>query len=403
MMQTARSETLADNNLDANAISVNARRLAPAIAARSAEIEALRRLPSDLVRDLREAGIFRMAMPRWRGGPQMSLREQVEVIEILSHADPSVGWCTMIWIDNGLFSTWLGDAGTELFPSLDTICAGNASPIGRADRVEGGYVVSGRWPFGSGVQHADVLCAGCIVHENGAPVPSRDNPALPFEFRIMFAPASGFVIEDSWHTTGLAGSGSTHYAAEHLFVAEAHSFSLFDPPSERLMREPLYAFRGNYWDTGAGVPLGLARRAIDEALAIAETKLDLFTQRPLRELPRVQLAIAEAEMAYGAARAFLHESLDRFWAELEAGVSSITLPTRTARVLSHVNAYRMAHRVSDAMFRLAGSAALYKPAPLDRLMRDAATINLHMAISDAALETYGTMALGSPHPVSAIW
>jgi alkylation response protein AidB-like acyl-CoA dehydrogenase len=128
--------------------------LLPRIRELEGEITDKRRLPSDLVEDLRATGVFRMAMPTSWGGPELALLDQLDVIEALSYANGSVGWCAMIGCDGGYYSAWLDDSvGRDVF-ALDSIVAGLTQPGNNATKVDGGYRVTGRWKFGSGVTHA---------------------------------------------------------------------------------------------------------------------------------------------------------------------------------------------------------------------------------------------------------
>ena len=105
-----------------------------------------------------------MPVPRSWGGPEMTPREQVDIIELLSAADPSVGWCVMIGSDAGYYSAFLDDAvGRSLWPDMDAVTAGWTTPAGRARRDGDDFVVDGRWSFGSGCTHADVIIAGCVI------------------------------------------------------------------------------------------------------------------------------------------------------------------------------------------------------------------------------------------------
>ncbi|HET7130688.1 MAG TPA: acyl-CoA dehydrogenase family protein, partial [Gammaproteobacteria bacterium] len=144
--------------LTSEQILANARALAPEIAARAPEAVALRRLPRDLVDKLKAAGCFRVMFPKAWGGPEMPLPQQLELVELLAHADAAVAWCVKIGSDSGLFAAWLEEgAARELYPSIDLVTAGQAPPNGRALPVDGGYRVTGRWGFGSGSTHADVM------------------------------------------------------------------------------------------------------------------------------------------------------------------------------------------------------------------------------------------------------
>lgn len=393
-MATAISaEEAAPGSLEAQEILANARAMAPAIAARSEEIEALRRLPADLVAELRAAGFFRMGRSRAKGGPQMTLPQHLEVIEVLAHADPSVGWCVKIGTDSGLLAELLPpEASARLLPDADMITAGQFTAAhGKVERVEGGYLLTGRFPFGSGVTHADVVMSGGALIENGAPVIGPNG--MP-EGRLAFCRADQLTVEDTWHTHGLRGSGSCHYRAEGVFIPEDQALRIEKALFEG--REPLYSSGFNWVTTMAAVPLGTARRALDEAKALIQVRKTGFPLRPMAETVQAREAIARAETAYGAARAFLYRSADEFWAELEAGTPAVETKGRLA--LANVNSFRMAAEVTRQLFDLIGANVIFQGSTLERLARDALTLNQHMVIAQPAVETYGAMMLGQEHP-----
>jgi alkylation response protein AidB-like acyl-CoA dehydrogenase len=383
----------ADGSLTAERILENARAMAPAIAARSDEIETLRRLPDDLVAELRAAGFFRMGRSRARGGPQMTLVQHLEVIETLAEADPSVGWCVKIGTDSGLIAEFLPPtASARLLPEPDMITAGQfTAGRGQLDKIEGGYVLSGRFPFGSGITHADVVMSGAMLFEDGEPV---IGPGGVPESRLAFCRADELAIEDTWHTHGLRGSGSTHYRAEGLFIPEDQALRIEAAMFEG--RDPLYSSGFNWVTTMAAVPLGTARRALAEAKALIGERKAGIPPQPMGQLPHVREAIAEAEMRYGAARAFLYGAAGDFWAELERGTPAVETKGRLA--LANVNAFRMAADVTRQLFDLIGANVIFQGSPLERLARDALTLNQHMIIARPALATYGAMMLGEEHP-----
>ena len=377
-----------------DAILANARAMAPAIAARSAEIEALRHLPDDLIAELRAAGFFRMGRSHAKGGPQMTLPQHLEVIEVLAHADPSVGWCVKIGTDSGIIAELLPPAASaRLLPHPDMVTAGQfTTGRGRLQSVEGGYLLNGRFPFGSGIAHADVVMSGAVlVDEAGAPVIGPGG--LP-ETRLAFCRADQLVIEDTWHTHGLRGSGSTHYRAEDVFIPEDQALRIDESLFEG--RESLYSSGFNWVTTMAAVPLGTARRALDEAKVLIAERTGGIPPQPLGTLPHVRETIAEAETRYGAARAFLYSAANDFWAELERGTPAVETKGRLA--LANVNCFRMAAEVTRALFDLIGANAVFEGQPLERLARDALTLNQHMIIARPALASYGAMMLGQEHP-----
>lgn len=369
-------------------IQAAVRALVPEVRARADEIATGRRLPDDLVDALKAAGAFRMPMPAAWGGPEMTPGEQLAVVETVAVADPSAAWCVMIGSDAGYYSAFLDEAaGREVFPDLDSIVAGWLMPGGRADVVDGGYRVSGHWAFGSCCLHADVLVGGCLVFDGGE---MRMAPnGLP-EVRNVLAPAGNWTILDTWYTTGLAGSGSNDYEVDGLFVPAERTFTLLDPPKRP---GPLYAFPGMFFANMHGVPLGLARRAIDEVKAIAADKVLMPELVLMHESPRVRAAVARAELALGAARAHGYSVLDAVWEDLGRD-GELSVERRVELALSRLGAFRMAREVCQAMVDTAGTQAIYSSSPLDRLLRDAITMNQHVVAQDRMLEMAGTLALG---------
>jgi indole-3-acetate monooxygenase len=370
-------------------ILANTRALVPEIQRRTREMAKLRRIPSDLVEQLKAAGVFRIMFARSWGGPEMPLPQQVELMETLAYGDPSVAWAVKIGSDSGYFCAFLEQsAARELYPSIDLVTAGQAPPNGRAIRVPGGYRVTGRWGFASGCTHADVMVAGCLVLET--------ETAPPGNMTYVLAPASSFEIEDTWYSNGLAGSGSHHYKTRDLFVPERHAFTLNGPAK---IDGPLYADAGSatVFIPMAGTPLGLMRRAIEVTLELSGEKMINLPAPPtlMRNLPRVRFALARAQMLYGAARAAVYESVNRYWAELLAAGHG-SLQTRRDMGLARIHAHRTAREVAQLMFDTVGAPAVYESLPLGSLLRDAIVINEHLGFNDGVIERLGGMMLGDP-------
>lgn len=383
--------------LSAADIYANARGLGAFLREKSSEIEVARRLPPEVAERIRSAGMFRLTMPKSWGGPELSTLEQVEVIEELSKANASVGWCVMIGCDSGLFSGYLDDApARELYPSLDLATAGHALPVGRADRVEGGYRINGQWPFASGITHADVVSAGCIIYVNG--VPEMINERVP-RWRLMLAPVSSFEIADTWYTTGLRGTGSNDYRARDLFIPERHSLS-FSEPAKR--DAPLWRNSNTILPKMAGVPLGAARAAIDFFSDAMQGKVEVPSMKLYKNLARIQSTIADAEMMLGAARSYVFSSLERQWERLEKAEK----PTEKERAdvwLARVNVCHAARQVIRMLFDALGGTAIYtQKGPLDRALRDADTWCQHVVGQRRTLEWVGALLLKSderPNPM----
>ncbi|MGH7961237.1 MAG: acyl-CoA dehydrogenase family protein, partial [Candidatus Binatia bacterium] len=273
------------------------RALEPLITSAADAIEAERRLPSAVVEAMQKAGVFRMAVPREHGGPELDPLTQIRVVEELSRMDGSVGWCTMIGASVGYIRAFMDPAVAQrLFSTCDAVAAGQVVPRGRADVVDDGYRISGRWSFASGCQHSEVLMAACQLCERGEPRRLADGQP---ETRIMLVPVSKCTIIDTWDTTGLRGTGSHDYAIDDVFVPATDTFSFFDPP---WYPRPLYALPQMFLANHAGIPLGIARAAIDTVVELSAHRIMSPAQRLMREDGQVQEAIAWAEASLGAAR-----------------------------------------------------------------------------------------------------
>jgi alkylation response protein AidB-like acyl-CoA dehydrogenase len=378
--------------LDGAEILARARALAPEIRAAADRVEAERRIPDDLLARLVGAGVFRIAMPRAWGGPEMDPLAQIELVEELARADASVAWVVMITSDSGFYSAWLDDAvARAMYPSLDARTAGLLFPAGQAHAVPGGLRVSGQWAFGSGSLHADWLVGGCFVFEDGKP---RIGPRGLPEWRIAYLPPSEVEILDTWRTTGLAGSGSHDYRAQDVFVPGERTFDVFSPPRRS---GPLYGYHGLFFSNLPGVPLGLARAAVDEVTRLGQEKRVPPLMTLLRDEYRVQEAVAEAEGILQAARAFVFDVMGDAWRTLCAG-DPLSRAQRARVGLMMVHSVRAARQVVQLMYDTAGSAAIYRRNPLDRQLRDMLTVAAHVVGQRKAYGMVGQVMLGLEPP-----
>jgi len=373
----------------ASAILSNAKSLRSWLHSRSNEIETARSLDADTVELLRQSGVFRMNMPTSWGGPELSSPEQVQILEEISRGDVSAGWCAMIGSDSGLYSGYLDDGvARDMYPHLDMVQAGWVYPIGRADEVEDGYKVTGNWLFCSGSTHADIVAAGCTVYRNGEP--ALDPNGQP-EWRIVLAPKEFWKFKDTWHTTGLKGTASNDYstAADYLLIPHKHTFSFSTPRREgTLWRKPDALLRKM-----AGVPLGLARQAIDEAHSVLLEKRHRLSGVSYKQAATVQAGIAEAEMILGRARSYVYRSLDTQWQRLQDQVP-LTAQERADVWLSRLNAFLAARDVTRLLYDLIGADSIYThKTALDRCLRDAQTMCQHLVGQSKGLVDVGGLLL----------
>jgi alkylation response protein AidB-like acyl-CoA dehydrogenase len=254
------------------------------------------------------------------------------------------------------------------------------APRGAARRVDGGYRVSGRWSFCSGITHSDYLFGGCVV-----------NDAEP---RVLAMPVDELEIVDTWQTIGLSGTGSHDAVAEDVFVPERRSLWLLEPPTSpaALYRFPILGF---FALSIAAAALGNARGAIDDLQALAANKVGLGSSRKLGERSATWSVVAQHEASLRAARAFYFEAVEDAWRAAQSG-PPVSVELRTALRLAATHATRTAADVARAMYDLGGGSAIYDDSPLQRRFRDAHAATAHFQVNAATWELCGRLLLDQP-------
>ncbi|MFE2756753.1 acyl-CoA dehydrogenase family protein [Actinosynnema sp. NPDC059335] len=371
-------------------ILARAKAVAPLLRERAAEVERERRLPADVVELLRGTGVFRMGFSRRWGGPELNSVEQTEVIEALSYGDAAAGWCAMIGSDSGLYAQFLDETvAKEMFTSLDMVTAGLLFPTGRAELVPGGYRLTGRWQFGSGITHADWVISGAFIYRDGKPEPGEDGD--PHDSKLFIVPRSDVEVIDTWQTTGLAGSGSWDYSITDVFVPEGRTVT-FDTVrnGEGPLAQPEVHMRNM-----PGVALGVARAALDYVRDIAVTKVSPVTGA-MSDDYRTQVTIADCEADYAATRHAVYGALRRQHEVLAAGgtLDDLTADERAALPLSRRHAFRTARSIVARLYDLLQTTSIYQRSPMDRWLRDTNTMCQHVVAQDRIAQSAGAYLLG---------
>jgi len=361
--------------------------LEPEITAASASIEAERRLPGALAHKLMEAGVFKMGTPRAYGGSELDPMSQVRVVEELSRIEGSVGWLSMISTAGSFLPAFLEPpAAQRLFGPVESVVAGQVRPAQRADLVEGGYRLSATYHFGSGCQHASVITCGCNIYENGEPRRHGRHP----EFRVLLVPASKASIVDVWDTTGMRGTGSNDIVVDNVFVPFSDSATMMEDP---FTPGPLYTFPPLYLASHAGVPLGIARNALDFVEKLAEEKKLMPGGQLMREDPVVQETIAWAEAHLGAARSYVYSTLEDLWETLCKG-DRPSPRQRAAYRMMMTYSHQAAKQLISTLFDTAATSSIFRSSRLDRDMRDILTACQHRVVHLKMYRPAGRLLLG---------
>jgi alkylation response protein AidB-like acyl-CoA dehydrogenase len=358
--------------------------LAELIEAHADDGERMRRLPAPTVDALAAAGLMRMCVPAAYGGPEADPMTMVEAIASVSRADGAAGWCAMIASTASSLAAFLPpDGAAEIYGDPTSITGGVFAPngTGAAATVDGvdGMIVSGRWAWGSGTQHCRFVIGGARCDDG--------------TFRLCWVPQSAVTFHDTWYTAGMRGSGSLDYSVDATFVP--HSRTMQPGVSRPTVDSTLGRFP-NFTLLAAGVSavgLGVARRAIDELVDLAEAKTPQFSTRTLAQSGFTQIELARAEGRLRSSRAFLLDELGAAWATLEGG-SEVSLEARTGIRLASVHAATTSAEVADVAFTLAGGTAVYDTSRLGRCLRDAHVVTQHIQTAPKLNETIGRLLLG---------
>jgi alkylation response protein AidB-like acyl-CoA dehydrogenase len=365
-------------------------KLVPGIVARREEIERGRRVPADVMKAIRDTGIFGLELPRAVGGLEATPSEALDALEILARADGSVAWCAAQALVTGYASGFMTEAGArEIFADPKAVTGGAFAPKGGAVRVDGGVRLTGRWPFISGIHNAEWLMLGCLVLENGRP---RMTPVGPEAIHVML-PARTVEIHDTWYVSGLSGTGSQDVSVTDLFVPDRHIFVVGDPSRRR--PEPLHGMPllGWYVAHVATVSLGVARSALDEASEGAQKRVPTFTMTPLADQATAQIELARAEAKLSSARLLLRDAIADLWRIASAGDQPAPKQVAVAR-MGALNAAEVGASVTRTASLLGGGGAIYSSSSLQRHMRDAEAITHHFSVAQGVWEDVGRVFMG---------
>ncbi len=361
-----------------------ARGFAGRIRASETSIEANRQIPTDLAHDLKQAGLFRLLLPKTLGGSQLPLPDYLRCIEAIAEADGSVGWCVG---QAGVFANGADGLSSDLTQTLwgdnpATVVA-TGTPFGcKAVEKNGVFHLTGYWRFASGCQHADWLAAQTdLIREDGTTSPG-----------LCIVPTDAVDLGDGWNVTGLRGTGSREYRTNDLAVLPGHAI-------------PVDVFR-THCGVATGLPngllfassfgavgLGIARRAIDALIDLAQDKVPAFGNRKLMQDDMVHTGVAQAEAQWYSARAFLMEMAEECaWLNTHQGGPSGAARTRLR--LAATNAMRSSGVVVDKVYELSGSDGIFDDHPIYKCFQDIHAVTQQIQARPAHFRTVGRALIG---------
>ena len=262
----------------------------------------------------------------------------------------------------------------------DMRLGGSIRPQGRARTVPGGYRIDGRWDFASGIHYARWVQCPCVI--DGGP-----------RVRTMWIPAESMRIIDTWTVVGLRGTGSHDFEVHDVFVPDAFSTSLADPPRQAGALYRARFFLTWLWTVTVANSFGIARGAIDTFTQVAAQKASTSSTALLRDRPTVQAKIAQAEATLQSSRTYVIDTIGRLWSLVSAGETDLDRPFMQAR-LAITHGMHEAVRAVDAVYHAAGTNAVYAANAIERPFRDIHVCVQHGAALPQHFESAGKVLMG---------
>lgn len=378
-------------------MKARARDLVPVLRERAAECETIRRVPDRTITELHTSGIFRMLQPARVGGSELPYRALVEIGAILAEGCASTSWVvTNLASHHWMLAMWPKEAQDEIWGDSPDHLIGSALvfPGGKAIAVDGGYRLSGRWPFSSGVDPSRWNFVGGIVH---------DARGKPIEQRIFLVEAQDYRIIDTWFAAGLKGTGSKDIEMSEVFVPTHRTLPLSamtagTAPGCAVNPAPLYRLPvlGLFAFVVGGVSLGLARGAIADYTQSIQSRIATYSGRRLADLANLQLKIAEASALADTAEALMLKGCDEAMRLIEQNETP-TIEQKARWRRDGAYAANLCTEAVNLLFAATGGGGVYLDQPIQRAFRDAHAANAHYALSwDVNGTQWGRIALGLP-------
>jgi 3-hydroxy-9,10-secoandrosta-1,3,5(10)-triene-9,17-dione monooxygenase len=380
------------------AMVTRARVLIPQLRERAARTEELRRLPPETERDLHDAGLFRILQPKRVGGSELDYVALVDCADALGQADASVAWnfanlASHHWMlamfdPRAQHAVWSKDADALIASSF-------IFTAGRARKAKGGYMLSGNWPFSSGVESCEWNMLASVV--------ASDDEADGVEYRIFLLNRRDYRIKDIWNAIGLRGTGSNEVGVDNAFVEEAMSVAVSDltggpTPGSSANPNALYALPvfSLFPFVLSGVGLGNAQACLDDYVEIARHRASTYNRAKLGDMQSTQIKIAEASAKIDAARLIMRSNCIAAMADARCGyIPDIAAKTKLRR--DGAFSVNLCTEAVSLLFAASGARSLFTSGTLQRQFRDAHAVNSHLAFNfDAAGTNYGRVALGLP-------
>jgi 3-hydroxy-9,10-secoandrosta-1,3,5(10)-triene-9,17-dione monooxygenase len=375
-----------------------ARECVPLLRERAQKCEEARVLLPENEQLLHEAGLFRFHQPRCFGGMELPFIAVVDIVAELGRGCPSTAWNVgNLGCHHWILGYYEPETQHEIWDANpDVLIASSiALAAGRGRKTKEGFVVSGKWPFSSGVDNSDWNMLAVTVYE--------ENTAV--DWRLCIVPKTDYRIVDTWYAMGMVGTGSKDIEVQEVFVPERRALPLarcrggLEHPGAALndgplFRVPIVASAGHPLSATA---LGAAEGAFELVQNSFRTRVGTYTGAKVGDFQAVQIKLAEARVLIDSATHLMRQSALGF--EKYADENRIPdIPTKLRWRAQNAYAVRQARQAVEVLWSCYGANAIYTRDPFQRYMRDLMAINQHFSFSfDIAGAAFGTVALGGKY------
>jgi 3-hydroxy-9,10-secoandrosta-1,3,5(10)-triene-9,17-dione monooxygenase len=378
------------------ALLQKARALAPKLRERAAATGQARRIPDETIQDFWDAGLWYTLKPKKFGGPEYRPDVALAAAGEIARADGSAGWVwAVLTIHDLLVALWPEEFQQEYW-AKNTLSASSFAPSGKAAPASGGYRISGKWTFCSGVDNADWLLLGTFFGppSGGSPIP---------DIRYVMLPKGDYKVIDDWFVFGLRGTGSKGVVVDDVFVPNHRILGLADmiqgtTPGSRVHDSKLY--KASVWAiipfTISSPANGMARGALDGFLDDMKVREGSYDHSPLSKKPGMQLVVAEAGAMIDAAELLYRRSFRETIDKVMAG-ESLSLEHRARSRRDQGYAVLQARLAAEKLFTATAGRGLYEGHRVQRAYADVHALSGHIVAGwEMPAYSYGQVALGGP-------
>jgi alkylation response protein AidB-like acyl-CoA dehydrogenase len=378
----------------AGALVDRVRALEPVVRAHDAWQEENRRMAPEVNEAISAAGLWSIWKPRAFGGMECEPVVALQAFEAMARIDGAVGWALANQTSIDTFGPVLREEGAkDVYGDPGRPVAGAWSPPGQAVPTDGGYRVTGRWPFASTCTYAQYFTGMTMIVEDGQPRVGPDG--APVMLVVFFPPEDAEII-DTWHTLGMRGTGSHDVTVNDIFVPERRAWIMAPLAGERSGAYAGALYTAFPWAAIAAlgaVGIGIGQAAIDELIDTATAKTPNYTATTLCDREVAQSTVARAQATIDAARAYLHDRMASVYASgLEGQKATVEEGVRVQ--LATCNALEAASKTVRMVHDTVGTSGIRNEFRFQRVYRDGVTIAQHAFGNLSRYESCGKVLFG---------